>query len=37
MPKVTIYIRNHNTREYELANPRTSYPQGDTPVAQKSW
>jgi hypothetical protein len=28
MPKVTIYVRNHKTREYELAEPRTIYPQG---------
>jgi integrase len=28
MPKVTIYIRNHKTREYEIADPKTSYPQG---------
>jgi hypothetical protein len=26
MPKVTIYIRNHKTREYEQANPKTKYP-----------
>ena len=28
MPKVTIYIRNHQTREYELADPKTIYPDG---------
>src|ERR1700746_2306257 len=28
MPKVTIYVRNHKTREDELAEPRTIYPQG---------
>jgi integrase/recombinase XerD len=26
VPKVTIYIRNHKTREYELANAKTGYP-----------
>ena len=28
MPKVSVYIRNHQTREYEPADPKTAYPQG---------
>lgn len=28
MAKVTIYTRDHQTREYELADPKTTYPDG---------
>ena len=28
MPKVSVYIRNHQTREYEPADAKTTYPLG---------
>jgi hypothetical protein len=28
MQRVSLYIRNHSTRRYEKAKPKTSYPMG---------